>query len=142
MNDETNKAIQETAEPSVSEPTGCTKIVRRGDSWRPNSQPCGKPVKGEGLCGLHLAARNRRIENDRKMRDKWARDKELQEEADALGAALGTHVAAHYNSVGKGRYDGRFVVDGDWLRALTQATSSLPPDSDVSPGHPQERKTT
>lgn len=38
----------------------CEESVRHGDGRMSNYGTCGKPVKEDGLCGLHLAAKNRR----------------------------------------------------------------------------------
>lgn len=36
--------------------------VRMGDTW--HRYPCGRPVKEDGLCGIHLAAKQKVARND------------------------------------------------------------------------------
>ena len=67
----------------------CVRSV--GGPW--HFRECGKPAKGRGdylgkgdvpLCGVHLAAFNRRIAN----RDRWTRESERRESAARAAAAL------------------------------------------------------
>lgn len=90
MNDETNKAIRETAEPSVTE--------HRLEVESKFTEP-GYTVRCS--CG-------------------WAAG----------------HFATQSAALSKG---GHHVLTAE---GFTQAALPLPKDSDVSPGHPQERKTT
>lgn len=117
--------VLEASEMPVSTAPTCSERVNRGDARWSKFEPCGRPVKEDGLCGLHLGARNRRAEKAKKGREERERGVRIRDEAEALGAALGITVTAHYRG-GQGYYDGNFVVPGDWLRALTQATLSPP----------------
>lgn len=95
----------------------CRKRVHP-DAW--SSHECGRKVVEDGLCKLHLSARNRRRAKDAEYEKKMERGNALQEEAKELSAKLGIEVTADYSVFGAGRgsYTGDFTVPGDWLRAL------------------------
>lgn len=97
-------------------PARCQVLVNKGDSRWTKREACGRPVERDGKCKMHLRVEERRAEKNKKWREDYERGKDLQAEATALGAAIGAHVEAHYDSI-RGTYDGRFVVEGGWLRA-------------------------
>lgn len=72
--------------------------VRIWDSTGYRGRPCGRSVKGDGLCGIHLRAKNERARKNREVEEKWEADKkaraELQERLDNLGLE-GDPVIAH-----------------------------------------------
>ena len=93
----------------------CTKEVWRGSEWRGSYKPCGKKVKEDGLCGLHLYHRDKKKQRAAEIMARQTRGEELQHEAARLTSALGGNVFAHYRD---GRFTGSFVVSGDLLRKL------------------------
>ena len=95
---------------SVVEAT-CQKIVR-GD-W--SSHRCGRPIKSDGLCGIHLAAENRKLANEQKRQEEKQRDDAIRAEAEVIGQKLGIAVTADYTY--SGSCTGDFVVPGEWLRS-------------------------
>ena len=99
----------------------CKERVNRGDSRWSNFAECGRAVKKDGLCGIHLAARDRRAKKDESQREKERRGDQLRREANALSDHLGIAIEANYayNFGGAmGQYDGRFIVPGEWLREI------------------------
>jgi len=78
---------------------------------------CGRKVKEDGLCGIHLRARKVREEKKRKWNDERARAKRLKDEAVELSRRLGTDVSPQYDSI-RSRYTENFVVSGEWLREI------------------------
>ena len=102
----------------------CRERVNRGDARWSNFEPCGRPVKDDGLCGLHLSVRRRRAERDAAGNARRQRDEELQREAERLGATLGIEVTLEYNAFRDGGgYTGDFVVPADWLREKAAESS-------------------
>lgn len=105
----------------------CQERVNRGDGRWTRFEACGRKVKEDGLCGVHLAARKRRAEKDAERRERWDQAEALQREAAAMSRALGVEVTANYTYAGTtiGRYDGAFVVPGDWLREIVKEKAPL-----------------
>lgn len=73
----------------------CSKRVPRGPyDWR----PCGRPVKDDGLCGIHLAAKRKRERNDAARREvwkaqnvAWSRSRSLADQFETAGFAAHGH---------------------------------------------------
>ena len=103
-----NNATRETA--AVCQES----VTPKGSHWS-WSHPCGRPVVEDGLCKLHLGVKKRREEKNRRWNDEREKERAIRIEAERLSAHLGVLVTAYYDGR---RYDGRFVVPGDWLRAL------------------------
>ena len=61
----------------------CSKRVSI-DSW--HQAACGRPVKDEGLCGIHLAAKRKRAANNVKREQHWQDEKKRIEAAKAAAA--------------------------------------------------------
>jgi len=88
------------------------------DSW--HGGPCGRRVKSDGLCGIHLRARE-----NRKLRDEAGKQRTVvnarnyaraQAAADALTRTYGIKAQPHYaQGLGSrpGSYTGYVVIDGD-----------------------------
>jgi hypothetical protein len=75
---------------------------------------CGKPVKEEGLCGVHLAARRRREANDAKRDLEWRQDRKRKDLAQDICnrlAAMGIDADPHFSAGIGARYTGKIVVN-------------------------------
>jgi hypothetical protein len=59
-----------------------------GEAYSTRVRHCGRPVKEDGLCGIHLAARRRRAKNQRAREDRRARNNRIKDEADARANEL------------------------------------------------------
>ena len=81
----------------------CSKRVSI-DSW--HQAACGRPVKDEGLCGIHLAAKRKRAANNVKREQHWQDEKKRIEAAKAAAAKV-PNAMIHSGVSG---YDGRIVV--------------------------------
>jgi hypothetical protein len=64
----------------------CPETVWSGDSWNGRRRPCGKPVKRDGLCGIH--ARSADLAKERE------RHRELEAAAADATAALARELSA------------------------------------------------
>src|SRR4051794_889759 len=90
---------------------------------------CGKPVKDEGLCGLHLAAKRRREATDRARREharEQTRLREFSEQRVQALAAVGITAAVEYGfdfARQRGQYTGGVVIRGDEVDALLAAVN-------------------
>lgn len=100
----------------------CTKKVDRGSGRWVNYQPCGRVAVKDGLCKLHLKVKERRDAKSRAYRAKAAEGEQLRDEAERLSEILGVDIGAHY-AWNASKYDGRFVVPGDWLRKLAETAA-------------------
>lgn len=63
---------------------GCPEILRSGDAWSRRSYRCGKPIKRDGLCGVHAAAKDRRAKGDRERVEREQRAKVLADRVEAI----------------------------------------------------------
>ena len=91
---------------AMSTPT-CKRSVSI-DSW--HSRACGRPVKKDGLCGIHVAVVERRAVKRQAELDKRTRGKAA---AAKLAAKIGMKVSYHgYND------ENYFVVDTEAVYAL------------------------
>jgi hypothetical protein len=73
---------------------------------------CGRLVKGDGLCGIHLAAKKRRQRNAAEFERARLEERQRRETATAQIdrlAELGVQAELHYEY--RAGYDGRVVVD-------------------------------
>ena len=105
----------------------CSKRVSI-DSW--HQAACGRPVKDEGLCGIHLAAKRKRAANNVKREQHWQDEKKRIEAAKAAAAKV-PNAMIHSGVSG---YDGRIVVPAsiadeyDALKAVEAAARKISPD--------------
>ena len=103
----------------------CSKRVSI-DSW--HQAACGRPVKDEGLCGIHLAAKRKRAANNVKREQHWQDEKKRIEAAKAAAAKV-PNAMIHSGVSG---YDGRIVVPAsiadeyDALKAVEAAAREDP----------------
>lgn len=96
--------------------TTCPEIVhsrdRAGVLWR-----CGKPIKRDGLCGTHAAAKERRLAKDKAMRERWSSSDEAKARVAASLAEWGIPGKPYYDWT-TSRHTGEVVVDLETLRDL------------------------
>lgn len=93
----------------------CQVSVYGHDRWA-RSTTCGKPVKRDGMCGIHAAAKERRAKNDQQRDAKRERGKQI---AAALTDLLGLPVYHH----GYGPDDG-FTISATHVYDWWAKTSS------------------
>jgi hypothetical protein len=94
----------------------CSKSVSDGGRW-PTFHDCGRPVKADGLCSLHLKVRDRRVEKDREMNDRFAASRRAEADVKAVCAELGIKGDPEYDHRTFG-YTGQVVVSIETLREL------------------------
>jgi len=82
-----------------------------------SSHPCGRPIKRDGLCGIHAAAIDKMKANDKKHAEKRNASDNARLGAEAALRDIGVDGHAEYSSLG-GRYTGLAVVSIETLRAL------------------------
>jgi hypothetical protein len=70
----------------------CPMSVHSGSVWHPRT--CGKPIKRDGMCGVHAAARDRRNANDA---ERARRSEERRQKAFRLTDLLGVPVHASWD---------------------------------------------
>jgi len=69
----------------MTRPSETCQVIT-GEAW--SRHPCGRPVKRNGMCGIHAAAAERRAASDRRWRERFDRMKaEDQERKRAEGIA-------------------------------------------------------
>ena len=100
----------------------CKQLVNRGDSRWSNFQECGRPVKENGLCGLHLSVRARREAKAAAWLAEQSRSDDLKMAAGRLTVALGVNVHPHFSSLSH-KYDGRMVVPLAFLEEIERKTA-------------------
>lgn len=108
--------------------TTCPQTVYT-DSRDVRGHRCGRPVKDEGLCGVHLAGKRRRQENDAARATERAEDDQREAAAQALCdrlRALGIRAHPHYAShpTRMGRYTGGIALDAEHSTALVALAES------------------
>ena len=64
----------------------CPEVVYSG-GWG-SSHKCGRPVKRDGLCGLHASAKERRERNDAERRDRERERRDVRAERGQIAAAI------------------------------------------------------
>jgi hypothetical protein len=94
----------------------CQEQVSDGGRW-PSFHTCGRPIKRDGLCGLHAAAKDRAAQRDRDMAAKRDGQKRAKASAEAALTELGVKGRAAYDSIAAA-YTGEVVVSVDELRRL------------------------
>ena len=90
----------------MAEVTLCSEFVNRGSGRWINFQPCGRKAVEDGLCKIHLRARNRQREKNDALTEKFRRMRRLEQEAKQLGRKLGIKVEPEYPFVSSD-YTGR-----------------------------------
>lgn len=117
------------------EATVCQETTNRGDHRWAIFEKCGKPVKEDGLCGLHLSVRKRRQDGAAKYRANKDADAAMNAEAKALGEKLGIEVRGEFlpfsKSSARSWSANTFVVPADWLRSISAQAALPPPESDL-----------
>lgn len=88
---------------------------------------CGRPVKGEGLCGIHLRA----VIKSREDRERWERERKESNSAQAQASAAARRIADAYGvPVGEfrpeydrkaGKHTGGLVLSPAAVEALLRA---------------------
>lgn len=101
----------------ASEETCPERVIPKSGWERPHT--CGKPVKSDGLCGVHAAAKHRREASKAAEEAKQANSRFNQEVVRAALAELGIDGEAHYSIYGA-RYTGRVVVSIETLEELSR----------------------
>jgi hypothetical protein len=74
------------------------------DSW--HFHACGRKVKEDGLCGIHLGARKRRQVTDKRWEDEREADNQLVEKAKTVGQRF-TELTGEYTGVEYSLYSRR-----------------------------------
>jgi hypothetical protein len=101
---------------SISPALTCQELV---GEWA--RRPCGRPVKADGLCGIHLAAKTRRAANDVKRAEARAAERKRRATAERVAehlAACGIpDVRAHDYG---GDYTGGIVIPPEQLDRLLE----------------------
>lgn len=95
-------------------PGMCTAYTDQG---RMGIARCGNKAKEDGLCGVHLAARRKIAENERKRVEARDAEQRLLDATDvkiAVLASLGIAATPHWSSV-RQKHTGKIVVDPDEL---------------------------
>lgn len=81
------------------------------DTWNGyRSYPCGRPVKRNGMCGIHAAALERRERNDERWRQEFAAKEARAAEARAKAPIIAARLARHGIEVEPSRWDGRIAL--------------------------------
>lgn len=95
--------------------TTCRKDVWDRVGFR--SSTCGRPIKRDGLCGIHAAAIDKMKANDKKHAEERKASGERQSAAQAVLDELGVEGAPEYSTF-TSKYTGRVTVSIETLRAL------------------------
>lgn len=102
---------------SQSEGAICQQFVFSKDSYD-RGHPCGRPVKEEGLCGIHLRGLRTRQENDRNYRERARASDEAKSAAASWLEQRGVQGEPYYRASfgsGVGGYTGQVVVTPEEL---------------------------
>lgn len=104
----------------------CKSIVHT-DSRDVRGHLCGRPVKEEGLCGIHLAALRKRDQGLADMRESWASEERKGKELDALIADLAEFGIEAGKHVGwrSATLTGNVTVDPAQLLTLLRSASGI-----------------
>lgn len=97
---------------SVETPT-CQELIRGEGRW-PEHRVCGRPIKDDGLCGIHLAAKRKREANHEAWQRKMAESQDAHATARAACARLaemGIKAHPHYSSFRNGGHTGGVVIE-------------------------------
>jgi hypothetical protein len=103
--------VKDTTMTETTAAPTCRESVSNGTFF--GYHTCGRPVKDEGLCGLHLSAKRRRVAKEAAYQEKRAaedaRQKQAQDACDRL-ADRGIRAQPHYDAVIAKGYTGRVVI--------------------------------
>ena len=95
----------------------CPKIIH-DDGWGFHSHVCGRPVKRDGLCGMHAAAKERRERGDAARLEEARARQNARTERDQVAAALSRATGLLIRG---GWQDNQYVIDHEtalaWLRS-------------------------
>lgn len=111
----------------ASEDRPCCKPVSSGDRW-PHHFPCDKPIKTDGLCGIHARQVQKRVESNEKYDNDRARSEAGHRIArDAVGALDKRAIKAgiNFTTGASFGYDGKVVVHGEDILALLRRVDFL-----------------
>jgi hypothetical protein len=98
---------------------GCPEMVTpSGGRGFFHSYVCGRPVKQDGLCGIHATAKRKREKSDREWRERIEEDSAIQTHVAAFLEKLGVPGQPHYGM--NGRPTGKAVVSLDDLWELVE----------------------
>lgn len=84
---------------------------------------CGRPVKRDGMCGVHAAAKERAAANESAWRIRGQEDRALEEGVIAALAELGIPGDPDYSLLHH-RYSGKAVVEIEDLREALRAAEA------------------
>lgn len=105
--------------PSITEGQ-CPELVSDGQR-SVSFHRCGRPIKRNGLCGLHAAAKERRAKRDQEWQEARVEQEVRRRTATEALSRLGVDGDAHYSSIGH-VYTGKVVVSVEELeRAIAEA---------------------
>lgn len=92
---------------------GCPAIISHVGGW--GSHRCAKPIKRDGLCGVHAAAKDKRERNDAERAEK---ERSREALAVQIHELLGIELGAVYEEYGRDRFmaDPHALIDA--LRSL------------------------
>jgi hypothetical protein len=100
-----------------SEVKTCPEMVSRG-SWSPRER-CGRPVKQDGLCGIHATAKRKADEKDQAYRAKVNESAEAKARANRYAERLGAGKPNRHDPInGIGHYTGGLVLTQEEVQAL------------------------
>lgn len=77
---------------STEDQTTCPEVIMR--DW--SSSVCGKPVKRDGLCGVHANAKDKRAAGDVKAAELRRTERAHEDELRSLSTRLGFPVVSNY----------------------------------------------
>lgn len=95
-------------------PGACPELVM-GGPWD-RSKRCNRPVKRDGLCGIHARAKEKAAEREAEREALDAEKLEHTKMLNELGEALGTKVNRYSNF--RGLDKSMAVVPVEWLRRM------------------------
>ena len=102
----------------------CPEFVSDGNTRWPRYHRCGRAVKEDGLCGIHLAAKRRVRANEKKRQDAQSDSAKIRTRVEAFLAEHGVAGKAEYDArTYPLRYTGRVSLSLDELKRILGVTS-------------------